>query len=215
MIDVIDIIPLDIHTDSITDVACQGAHYDPQSGIWYIEPHELSEVLSDYVYDAVDFNIVAPYYLVITPSVRCPGCHQPTRIIGILFTRYLKKSKEGKRWLSVRGNSFVFHINQLPDAIKKNIKASHYYLDKSKTTGMRYWMNHCEICGERLSDYELFCVKEDVFKWMSVENLLHANVKKVNKMFVCRAGETAEDTRVGSVHYTCEAQFRVSKPMPL
>lgn len=38
MIDVTHIIPLDIHTDNVTDVACQGAHFDPVSGIWYTEP---------------------------------------------------------------------------------------------------------------------------------------------------------------------------------
>jgi hypothetical protein len=43
VIDVTHIIPLDIHTDNVTDVACQGAHFDPVSGIWYTEPHVLNE----------------------------------------------------------------------------------------------------------------------------------------------------------------------------
>lgn len=42
VIDVTHIIPLDIHTDNVTDVACQGAHFDQISGIWYTEPHELN-----------------------------------------------------------------------------------------------------------------------------------------------------------------------------
>ncbi|MGK3373874.1 DNA primase, partial [Citrobacter youngae] len=160
MIDIAHIIPLDIHTDNVTDVACQGAHFDPVSGIWYAEPHELNETLREHVYATDNFNIVAPYYLVITSKMQCWNCHQPTYIHGVMLTRYIKQNQDDKRWVSVRRNTFLFHINTLPEEIKKNIKASNYYLDKSKTTGLRYWMNHCEICGERLGDYELFCVED-------------------------------------------------------
>lgn len=211
MIDATDIIPLDIHHEEIGVAVSQGAHYDAQSGVWYVEPHELTDALRDFAYDSVDFNIVAPDYLVITAKIRCSNCHQSTNIIAVMFTRYLKRSQDGKRWVSVAGNHFLFHINQLPDAIKKNIKANNYYLDKSKTTGMRYWMNHCEVCGERLSDYALFCVEEDLFKRMPVERLLASNIRKVNRMFVCRAGNPADDGRIGSVGFTCEARFRLNK----
>ncbi|TKU77270.1 DNA primase, partial [Citrobacter sp. TBCS-14] len=47
------------HTDNVTDVACQGAHFDPVSGIWYAEPHELNETLREHVYATDNFNIVA------------------------------------------------------------------------------------------------------------------------------------------------------------
>ena len=80
MIDIAHIIPLDIHTDNVTDVACQGAHFDPVSGIWYAEPHELNETLREHVYATDNFNIVAPYYLVITSKMQCWNCHQPTYI---------------------------------------------------------------------------------------------------------------------------------------
>ena len=147
MIDVTHIIPLDIHTDNVTDGACQGAHFDPVSGIWYTEPHVLNEGLRDYVYNTDSFNIVAPYYLVITSKMHCWSCHQLTHIHGVMFTRFIRKDQDGKGWQSIRRNTFLFHINSLPEEIQKNIKASNYYLDKSKTTGLRYWMNHCEICG--------------------------------------------------------------------
>ncbi|MDU1433563.1 MAG: DNA primase [Citrobacter freundii] len=147
MIDVTHIIPLDIHTDNVADVACQGAHFDP-----------------------VSFNIVAPYYLVITSKMHCWSCHQLTHIHGVMFTRFIRKDQDGKGWQSIRRNTFLFHINSLPEEIQKNIKASNYYLDKSKTTGLRYWMNHCEICGERLGDYELFCVENDAFRLMPAEH---------------------------------------------
>ncbi|CBG87112.1 hypothetical protein [Citrobacter rodentium] len=212
MIDASEIIPLDIHDGQIADAVCQGAHYDAHSGVWYVEPHELTDALRNFAYDAVDFNIVAPYYLVITSKVQCSSCRQPTDIIAVMFTRYLKKSQDGRRWLSVTGNSFLFHINQLPEAIRKNIKAKNYYPDKSKTSGLRYWMNHCEVCGERLSDYALFCVEEDLFKRMPVERLLKADIRKVKRMFVCQAGNPADDSRPCPVNFTCEARFRLRGP---
>ena len=129
-----------------------------------------------------------------------------------MFTRFIKKNQDGQGWQSVRRNSFLFHINSLPEEIKKNIKASNYYLDKSKTTGLRYWMNHCEICGERLGDYELFCVENDAFRLMTIEKLLRANVRKVNKLFVSTAGNPAEHTKKDIVRYLCDARFVMNGP---
>ncbi|MFH0721389.1 DNA primase [Citrobacter braakii] len=183
-----------------------------RSSIWYTEPHELNGALRDYVYDTDNFNIVAPYYLVITSKMHCWSCHQITRIHGVMFTRFIKKNQDGQGWQSVRRNSFLFHINSLPEEIKKNIKASNYYLDKSKTTGLRYWMNHCEICGERLGDYELFCVENDAFRLMTIEKLLRANVRKVNKLFVSTAGNPAEHTKKDIVRYLCDARFVMNGP---
>ena len=212
MIDVTDIIPLDIPTESITDVACQGAHFDDISGIWYTEPRERNEALRGYAYDVDTFNVAAPYYLVITSKMHCWSCHQPTRIHGLMFTRFIKQNQDGKGWLSVRRNTFLFHINSLPDEIKKNIKASNYYLDKSKTTGLRYWMNHCEICGERLGDYELFCLEDEAFHQMTVEKILRANVRKVNKLFVSTAGNPADHAPKDVVRYLCDARFVMNAP---
>ncbi|NRF57976.1 DNA primase [Citrobacter braakii] len=212
MIDVTDIIPLDIPTESISDVACQGAHFDDISGIWYTEPRELNEALRGYAYDVDTFNVAAPYYLVITSKMHCWSCHQPTRIHGLMITRFIKQNQDSKGWLSVRRNTFLFHINSLPDEIKKNIKASNYYLDKSKTTGLRYWMNHCEICGERLGDYELFCLEDEAFHQMTVEKILRANVRKVNKLFVSTAGNPADHAPKDVVRYLCDARFVMNAP---
>lgn len=212
MITVTQIIPLNIQSDNVTDVACQGAHFDNVSGIWYTEPDGLKEVLLDYAYTMDSYNIIAPYYLVITSKMHCWNCHQITRIHGVMFTRYIKKIQDGEGWLSVRRNTFLFHINALPEEIMKNIKASNYYLDKSKTTGLRYWMNHCEICGERLGDYELFCVENDAFRRMTIENLLKANVRKVNKLFVSTAGNPAEHASKEVVRYLCDARFVMNGP---
>ncbi|QBL00376.1 hypothetical protein E1A41_19465 [Citrobacter freundii] len=89
---------------------------------------------------------------------------------------------------------------------------SNYYLDKSKTTGLRYWMNHCEICGERLGDYELFCVENDAFRLMTIEKLLRAKIRKVNKLFVSTAGNPAEHKITDIVRYLCDARFVMNGP---
>ncbi|HFZ8994014.1 TPA: DNA primase [Citrobacter freundii] len=210
MIDTTSIIPLNIQKEDIVNGVCQGMHYDADSMIWYVEKHRLTEALSRYAYDMKDFNIIAPYYLVLSSTMTCWNCHQPTRILAVMFTRYLRKAQDGKGWEAVKRNTFVFHINHLPDAIKKNIKVSHYYLDKSKTTGLRYWMNHCEFCGERLGDYELFCVAEDAFRLMTVEKLLHSNARKVNKLFVCTAGNPAEKKSNEVVRCVCDVRFTMN-----
>lgn len=212
MINAARIIPLDIHTDDVAQAVCQGAHYDADSNVWYVEEHELTEALGGYAYDMDSFNIMAPYYLVVSTKMTCWNCHLPTSIIAVMFTRYLRKCQDGKGWESVKRNSFVFHINELPEAIKKNIKAKNYYVDKSKTTGLRYWMNHCETCGERLGDYELFCMADDAFRQMTIEKLLHSHVRKVNKLFVSMAGSPAADRGKEAVRYLCDARFMMNSP---
>ncbi|WP_196207513.1 DNA primase [Citrobacter sp. Res13-Sevr-PEB04-36] len=213
MINIDHIIPLNIQSDNVTDVTCQGAYFDNVSGIWYTESDGLKGALSEYVYSMNSYNIMAPYYLVITSKMHCWNCHQSTRIHGVMFTRFIKKIQDGgEGWLPVRRNTFLFHINALPEEIMKDIKASNYYLDKSKTTGLRYWMNHCEICGERLGDYELFCVEDDAFHRMAVEKLLRANVRKVNRLFISTAGNPAEHAPKDVVRYLCDARFVMNGP---
>ena len=212
MIDATRIIPLDINTGDVAEAVCQGAHYDADSNVWYVEEGEFTEALGRYAYEMDDCNIVAPYYLVVSTKITCWTCHQPTQVLAVMFTRYLRKNQDGKGWESVKRNCFVFHINELPEAIKKNIKARNYYLDKSKTTGLRYWMNHCEICGERLGDYELFCIADDAFRLMTVEKLLHSQVRKVNKLFVSVAGNPADHRSHEVVRYLCDARFIMNPP---
>lgn len=92
VIAVTQIIPLNIQSDNVTDEACQGAHFDNVSGIWYTEPDGLKEGLFDYAYTMDSYNIIAPYYLVITSKMHCWNCHQITRIHGVMFTRYIKNT---------------------------------------------------------------------------------------------------------------------------
>ncbi|HCA0545354.1 TPA: DNA primase, partial [Citrobacter freundii] len=77
---------------------------------------------------------------------------------------------------------------------------------------LRYWMNHCEICGERLGDYELFCVENDAFRLMTIEKLLRAKIRKVNKLFVSTAGNPAEHKITDIVRYLCDARFVMNGP---
>ncbi|AVQ90620.1 hypothetical protein C6Q34_07865 [Citrobacter freundii] len=122
--------------------------------------------------------------------------------------------------LSPVGDFFDLAIDQIAQSGLSSLKViyysaqlfSNYYLDKSKTTGLRYWMNHCEICGERLGDYELFCVENDAFRLMTIEKLLRAKIRKVNKLFVSTAGNPAEHKITDIVRYLCDARFVMNGP---
>lgn len=50
------------------------------------------------------------------------------------------------------------YITRLTDATVSRIRllTNSYYLDFSKTTNTRYWMNHCIQCGMKQGDFELF-----------------------------------------------------------
>ena len=151
MIAVTDLIPLDIPTDSSIDVTRQGAHFDNVSGIWYTEPRQLNEALRGYAYDTDAFNIVAPYCLVITSKMHCWSCHQPTRIHGVMFTRFIKQNQDGK---------------------------------------------------------------DEAFHQMTIERILRANVRKVNKLFVSLAGNPADHAPKDVVRYLCDARFVMNEPEP-
>lgn len=63
-----------------------------------------------------------------------------------------------------------------------------------------------------VGDYELFCVENDAFRLMTIEKLLRANVRKVNKLFVSTAGNPAEHTKKDIVRYLCDARFVMNGP---
>jgi hypothetical protein len=54
--------------------------------------------------------------------MHCWSCHQLTHIHGVMFTRFIRKDQDGKGWQSIRRNTFLFHINSLPEEIQRTSK---------------------------------------------------------------------------------------------
>jgi hypothetical protein len=62
-------------------------------------------------------------------------------------------------------HAFLFYIEYLPLPIQHRLQqlSSHYRLDFSQAIQGSYWMNHCQHCGMKQGDNELFCEPEGAF----------------------------------------------------
>jgi hypothetical protein len=58
----------------------------------------------------------------------------------------------------VQTASFAYYVTQIPESVRMQMRSvtGHYRNDFSKTTQSFYWMNHCEHCGMKQGDFELF-----------------------------------------------------------
>jgi hypothetical protein len=74
-------------------------------------------------------------------------------------------------WSVADHNAFLFYVDSLPAAVQKRInqyQPAYRPLDPGAVPAAgggsgSYWANHCEKCGCRLDDHELFCEPEGAF----------------------------------------------------
>jgi hypothetical protein len=68
-------------------------------------------------------------------------------------------------WRVASNSAFLFFIEFIPDAIQSRLKqfTQPCRFIKSEAAVGGYWVNHCERCGSRFDDQELFCEPEGAF----------------------------------------------------
>jgi hypothetical protein len=67
----------------------------------------------------------------------------------------------------------------------------HYRSDFSKTTQSFYWMNHCEHCGMKQGDFELFEEFDTPFCPINPEDASRILLRPVNEAFEASAASIA------------------------
>jgi hypothetical protein len=61
-------------------------------------------------------------------------------------------------WELEESEAIIYYVTKIPERVQTRMRSLtvHYRNDFSKTTQTFYWMNHCEHCGMKQGDFELF-----------------------------------------------------------
>jgi hypothetical protein len=98
-------------------------------------------------------------------------------------------------WQDGACNALVFYVGALPDAVPRRLRelAPGFKLAADLGSLDAYWSNHCEHCGLRFADEELFCEPEGAFMPASSESAATIRLEAVDEPIALRAAGYAPE----------------------
>ena len=162
-----------------------GACWDPKSKVWFAPEGADLSAFHKWLPESPDFNIRSTTYHIAETIKPCWKCGEPTKLIGFLLPdgceyadpldpedegfgpddKYTEeelknwiKSKDSVEWCHIHSPTFLAFITELLEEISRKARkiSENYSKDYSKKAGMFYWMNHCQACGMKHGDFELY-----------------------------------------------------------
>jgi len=194
-------IDLNVPFSEKDDAKQLGARWDANKKIWFIPEHLDPSVFRRWLPQALDIGIRAERYFIAKTAKHCWKCGAVTRVFGVGVppgheTLELDEEEEGTYcWCASGQPSFVHYVTDLLPKVAARIGGlSRYYrVDFSKTTQSSYWMNHCEHCGIKQGDFEMYCEPSGAFFPMSKEAASLIVLEVIAEPFGCNGSTSYGD----------------------
>ena len=148
-----------------------GARWDGDRKVWYVPAEVNPSAFGRWLSGVSDINVRASIYFIAQSESHCWKCRERTRVYGLILPEgheTLEANDEDDDrdvWYRHDEPTIAHYVTELRPAVSTRIKAmtQHYRVDFSKTTCTSYWMNHCQACGMKQGDFELFCEPDGAF----------------------------------------------------
>jgi hypothetical protein len=147
-----------------------------------------------------DINSRSRTYYVAGSVQRCDSCARFTPVVGlVLFPGHetLESSADldaedaaREVWESAETRALLLFVEYLPETVQRRLQqfSPHYRLAYDEQERQSYWMNHCEFCGAKLGDFELYCEPEGAFMPISEQAAEFIRLYEFVEPFEARAG---------------------------
>ncbi|EIP5862260.1 DUF5710 domain-containing protein (plasmid) [Methylocaldum sp. MU1018] len=159
-------------------------------------------------------NIKSDNYFVAVSSKACWKCGGITKVCGIAlpaghetlepvdeedagfgqndvyteaqFQEWLD-SPASSHWVTSDFPTIVYYVSALPERVINymQVYSHHYKLDFSKTMQTSYWMNHCEHCGMKQGDFEMYEEPDGTFYPLDAAAAAQITLHFINEPFSC------------------------------
>lgn len=164
-----------------------GARWDAGRKVWYVPDGLEASSFTRWIPAGPETNIRSSCYYIAETRKSCWKCGKETLVLGLLIPAghqtlepideeelEFSSDEEYEAWLNSPASSewatcdlptLIHYVDYLPDAVRKHVHARsrNYRVDFSKTTQSAYWMNHCEHCGMKQGDFEMYCEPQGAF----------------------------------------------------
>ena len=148
-----------------------GARWDGERKVWYVPDGIDATAFGRWLPSEPDISVRSSCYFIAQTTKPCWKCSESTSVYGFILPvghETLEPDDEDDErdaWYRYDEPTIVHYVTDLLPAVAARIKAfsRHYRIDFSKTTQSSYWMNHCEHCGMKQGDFEMYCEPQGAF----------------------------------------------------
>ncbi|MCX8565576.1 MAG: hypothetical protein ON057_000303 [Glomeribacter sp. 1016415] len=148
-----------------------GARWDGERKVWYVPDGVATNVFGRWLPCEPDISVRSSIYFIAQTFNPCWKCGKHTSAFGFILPaghETLEPDDEDDdrdAWCRYDEPTIVHYVTELLPSVVARIKAfsRHYRVDFSKTTQSSYWMNHCEHCGMKQGDFEMYCEPQGAF----------------------------------------------------
>ena len=138
-----------------------GARWDAARKTWFLPDCTETAPFANWLPKRSDFNLRCTSYFIAQSMRTCWHCARDTRVFSFLLPRghrARQDSHESADWELQESEAIIYYITQIPASVQAQMQSvtGYYRNDFSKTTQSFYWMNHCDHCGMKQGDFELF-----------------------------------------------------------
>jgi hypothetical protein len=126
----------------------------------------------------------------------CWHCARDTRVFSFLLPPGHKarvSNDESTNWEVQESEAIVYYVTWIPASVQAQMQSvtRQYRNDFSKTTQSFYWMNHCEHCGMKQDDFELFEEFDTPFCPIEPQDASRILLRPVSESFEASAASIA------------------------
>ncbi|MGF6179797.1 hypothetical protein ABIB42_000796, partial [Massilia sp. UYP32] len=141
-----------------------GARWDVANKVWYVPDGINAELFSRWIPQAPQWGIRSNRYFIGQTKEACWKCGDLTHVYCFVLPEGHEtfepdmEEELGTPWLRHDYSAILSYVSDLiPTATRHMLSfTSNFRRDFSKTTNSSYWMNHCEHCGMKQGDFNMF-----------------------------------------------------------
>lgn len=128
---------------------------------------------------SVEANVRAPRYFIARTRRVCGHCNVPTYLFALALpqdheTLEVEEAAENVGaidagaagvWVPANRPALIFHVEFLNEEVVARLDSltNSFRLAQQESVAEPSWTNHCEACGSRFDDQELFCEPGEAF----------------------------------------------------
>lgn len=175
-----------------------GARWDSELKVWYVPDGVDVNGFGRWLPSEPDICIRSTSYFIAQTTKPCWKCGECTSVYGFILPvghESLEPDEDGdgpSLWCRYDEMTIVLYVTDLLPSVVSRIKglSKHYRVDFSNTTQSSYWMNHCEHCGMKQGDFEIYCEPQGAFFPMDERAASRIILREFSESFGCN-GDSA------------------------
>jgi hypothetical protein len=173
-----------------------GARWDAARKTWFLPDGTNTGPFGKWLTSQSDSNIRCSSYFIAQSTRMCWRCDQSTPVFSFLLPRGHEvwlESDEFVGWEHQASAAVVYYTTHIPSTVQAQMRSlsCQYRNDFSQTTQTFYWMNHCEHCGMKQGDFELFEEFDTPFCPVDVRDASRILLHPIQKPFEASATSIA------------------------